>query len=315
LYQQPDIEYFIIATSDGDFTPLVLKLKENGKKVIGFGNAVSSQVLSDSCDEYQLIHLKQEKDIVNKESENKVVDANKLRNILLEIWKQCFHDQHGWVHFDYIHKVSKKSFPKFNYKDFSYVSVKEMIEDCDLFEMHKVDNKNHFDHYFKPRDTLSETLTCSFDEIYFLNFQHYFDKNWLNISYLIDSDINITALEYNNFVDALNASYLYEVREVKADNGNITYYYRRRMTKDQRHILLLFINSWYEYRKNNNITAKKGELSYVPLKELNDFIKENYEKDFTAKKHGFNSLIKALKATFSIEIIEDEEYLIRPKYF
>tara|TARA_Y100000034_G_scaffold55954_2_gene68574 strand:- start:12814 stop:14019 length:1206 start_codon:yes stop_codon:yes gene_type:complete len=315
LYSQPDVDYFIIATSDGDFTPLVLKLKEHGKKVIGFGNAVSSQVLSDSCDEYKMIHLKKETEEGKEITDIKPIEAKKLRNILLEIWKQCFHDQEGWVHFDYIHKVSKKIFPKFNYKDYNYSSIKEMIEDCDLFEMLKVDNKNHFDHYFKPREKLSETLISSFDEIYFLNFSDYFDKNWLNISYLEDSAINISEHEYKNFADALNISYLYEIREIEDDNGNKQTYFRRRMTKDQRHILLLFIQAWHGYRKEHKIKSKTGDNSYIPLRELNKFIKDNFEKDFSAKKHGFSSMIKALKATFPLEVIEKEDYLIRPKYF
>lgn len=317
LYTQPDIDYFIIATSDGDFTPLVLKLKENGKKVIGFGNAVSSQVLSDSCDEYELIHLKQETTEENKQQPNgiKTVDSKKLRNILLEIWKLCFHDQEGWVHFDYINKVSKKSFPTFNYKEYAYSSVKEMIEDCDIFEMHKVDNKNHYDHYFKPREKLSSTLIESFDEIYFLNYSEYFDNNWLNISFLQYSSINIKSHDYENFVDALNISYLYEVREIDNEDGTTDIYYRRRMTKDQRHVLFLFIKAWHGYRKEYGIKAKTGDKSYIPLRDLNMFIKDNLEKDFSAKKHNFSSMIKSLKAMFPLEIVEKEDYLIKPKYF
>ena len=314
LYTKPDIEYFIIATSDGDFTPLVLKLKENGKKVIGFGNAVSSQVLSDSCDEYRLIHLKQETNEESKISNGiKPTDAKKLRNILLEIWRQCFHDQEGWVHFDYINKVSKKSFPTFNYKDYAYASVKEMIEDCDLFEMHKVDNKNHFDHYFKPRDNLSSTLKSSFDKIYFLNYSEYFDRNWLNISFLQDSDINIKSHDYKDFVEALRSSEIYEIRTIEND-----VYYRRRMTKDQRHFLFLFVEAWYGYRKEHGITAKTGDKVYLPLRELNMYIKDHIEKDFSAKKHGFSSMVKALKAMFALEVVDGydgDDYLIKPKYF
>ena len=44
--------------------------------------------------------------------------------------------------------------------------------------------------------------------------------------------------------EALNISYLYEVRETEDDNGNKQTYFRRRMTKDQRHILLLFIQKY-----------------------------------------------------------------------
>src|SRR5207249_6182716 len=47
------IDTFVIVSGDSDFSPLVSKLKENGKHVIGLGMQEStSELLRDNCDEF-----------------------------------------------------------------------------------------------------------------------------------------------------------------------------------------------------------------------------------------------------------------------
>src|SRR5439155_7467707 len=47
------IATFVIVSGDSDFSPLVSKLKENGKHVIGLGMQEStSELLRDNCDEF-----------------------------------------------------------------------------------------------------------------------------------------------------------------------------------------------------------------------------------------------------------------------
>ena len=47
------IDTFVILSGDSDFSPLVSKLKENGKQVIGIGmKDSSSKLLVDNCDEF-----------------------------------------------------------------------------------------------------------------------------------------------------------------------------------------------------------------------------------------------------------------------
>lgn len=52
-YSKEHIDTFVIVSGDSDFSPLVSKLKENGKYVIGIGVKNStSELLSDNCDEF-----------------------------------------------------------------------------------------------------------------------------------------------------------------------------------------------------------------------------------------------------------------------
>src|SRR5437764_15424347 len=52
-YSKEHIDVFVIASGDSDFSPLVSKLKENDKFVIGIGlKNSSSDLLIDNCDEF-----------------------------------------------------------------------------------------------------------------------------------------------------------------------------------------------------------------------------------------------------------------------
>lgn len=52
-YSKEHINTFVIVSGDSDFSPLVSKLKENGKHVIGLGmKESSSHLLIDNCDEF-----------------------------------------------------------------------------------------------------------------------------------------------------------------------------------------------------------------------------------------------------------------------
>ncbi|MFH1276905.1 MAG: NYN domain-containing protein, partial [Candidatus Eisenbacteria bacterium] len=52
-YSKEHINTFVVVSGDSDFSPLVSKLKENGKYVIGLGMKKStSKLLSDNCDEF-----------------------------------------------------------------------------------------------------------------------------------------------------------------------------------------------------------------------------------------------------------------------
>jgi uncharacterized protein (TIGR00288 family) len=52
-YTKPHIDAFALCTGDSDFSPLVSKLRENGKHVMGIGVKKStSHLLIDNCDEF-----------------------------------------------------------------------------------------------------------------------------------------------------------------------------------------------------------------------------------------------------------------------
>ncbi|MFQ5789601.1 MAG: NYN domain-containing protein, partial [Acidobacteriota bacterium] len=52
-YSKEHINYFVVISGDSDFAPLVAKLKENNKTVIGVGvQSSTSNLLASNCDEF-----------------------------------------------------------------------------------------------------------------------------------------------------------------------------------------------------------------------------------------------------------------------
>ncbi|MAE06639.1 MAG: NYN domain-containing protein [Nitrospinota bacterium] len=71
-YAKEHIGTFVIASGDSDFSPLVSKLKENGKHVIGLGmRGSTSNLLAESCDEF-IFH----EDLESDSSQRPQVDSD-----------------------------------------------------------------------------------------------------------------------------------------------------------------------------------------------------------------------------------------------
>jgi len=78
LCQNENIDYVALATSDSDFTPLVIEIKSQAIQVIGFGEEKTSSVLQKACSEF--IEVGQENKINNIGSNTKLI--NILKNAI-----------------------------------------------------------------------------------------------------------------------------------------------------------------------------------------------------------------------------------------
>ncbi len=84
LLNKDYIDTFALATHDSDFTPLVNKLKENNKRIIGAGRDNVSQFFKDACDVF--INVEQIHEAKSKPSKEtpKMVKLVKLINTIID---------------------------------------------------------------------------------------------------------------------------------------------------------------------------------------------------------------------------------------
>jgi len=75
LCQNENIDYVALATSDSDFTPLVIEIKSQGIQVIGFGEEKASNVLQKACSEF--IEVAKIKENVNPQYDDKLINLLK----------------------------------------------------------------------------------------------------------------------------------------------------------------------------------------------------------------------------------------------
>ncbi len=137
-YTKEHVDTFVIISGDSDFSPLVSKLRENNKTVVGVGVKDStSNLLRDNCDEFIYYDdlVRQEKSH-RKKSHKKVQTtrpANKRQEALdfivetLEALRTERGEEKFWG--SMVKQTMKRRSPGFNETYYGYGSFRELVDD------------------------------------------------------------------------------------------------------------------------------------------------------------------------------------------
>jgi uncharacterized protein (TIGR00288 family) len=132
-YSKPHITCFVILSGDSDFSPLVSKLKENGKYVIGLGmQGSTSDLLRDNCHEYIYYEdLEAEaKESAAPELDNADEKQKKLYALLLESLQALRRENRDTLWSSMIKDTMKRKRPSFNEAYYGYKSFGRLLEDA-----------------------------------------------------------------------------------------------------------------------------------------------------------------------------------------
>ncbi len=141
-YTKEHINYFVIASGDSDFAPLVAKLKENDKTVIGLGLRKStSDLLSSNCDEFifydDLVARTQRQRPHMASLPTKKKDCFKL---VLDAFEALQREDKEIIWASMVKQTIKRKQPSFNESTYGYANFSELLEDgarLDMFKIHK----------------------------------------------------------------------------------------------------------------------------------------------------------------------------------
>ena len=127
------IDTFVIVSGDSDFSPLVGKLKENGKYVIGLGMKEStSKLLSDHCDEFIYYEeLEAEKTTLPTEDAGKIAGSQKEAYVLLLDAVRALLRENEWALASRVKETMKRKNPSFSESAYGYRSFSELLEEAD----------------------------------------------------------------------------------------------------------------------------------------------------------------------------------------
>jgi uncharacterized protein (TIGR00288 family) len=136
-YAKEHIDTFVIASGDSDFSPLVSKLKENNKYVIGVGVKNStSDLLIDNCDEFIFYE-----DLVRPSQPAARIKANLPKKkqeafgLLLEAIVSLKRENREMLWASMIKESIKRKKPQFDEGYYDYVTFSDLLEDA---EAHKL---------------------------------------------------------------------------------------------------------------------------------------------------------------------------------
>ena len=131
-FSKEHIDTFVIVSGDSDFSPLVSKLKENGKHVIGLGMADStSELLRDNCDEF-IYYEDLGKTTTLTPSLDAQLPENKRKAfaILLDAMLALRRENKEVLWSSMIKDTIKRKKPSFNETYHGYRTFSELLEDA-----------------------------------------------------------------------------------------------------------------------------------------------------------------------------------------
>ena len=130
-YSKEHINYFVIASGDSDFAPLVSKLKENDKTVIGVGLRKStSDLLSSASDEFIFYDDLVKKSVRSSRRLSSLPkDKQKPFQAILDAMEALEREDKQILWSSMVKQTIKRKQPSFNESSYGYRSFSELLED------------------------------------------------------------------------------------------------------------------------------------------------------------------------------------------
>lgn len=134
-----EVETFCLVSSDCDFTPLILRLRADGKQVIGFGGQKTPMPFVNSCTRFLFLDDNERVKAVRKDqatSANQLKQDSKLMNVLRSA-VDAASDDDGWARLGPVgsHISNQGSFDSRNY---GFSKLSDLFSAIDLFEVKKL---------------------------------------------------------------------------------------------------------------------------------------------------------------------------------
>ena len=154
------VEGFCIISSDSDFTRLVIRLRESGKKVIGMGERKTPKPFIVACDKFiyiEIIDKISKKDINSspKEENHPKKSSNLLSHMEREIIDLIYStivdvaDEDGWAFLADIGNLLQKKRPDFDTRNYGFAKLTQLMKSLDKIEIDERDSgKSNIKHIF-----------------------------------------------------------------------------------------------------------------------------------------------------------------------
>jgi len=136
-WSKPHVDTFVIVSGDSDFSPLVSKLKENGKHVIGLGmKGSTSELLRDNCDEFiyyeDLERQEQDEQQLATHLQADVPERQReVFSLLIEACNALRRENHEVLYASMIKDTMKRKKPSFDESYYGYRSFTHLMEEAD----------------------------------------------------------------------------------------------------------------------------------------------------------------------------------------
>lgn len=130
-WSKEHIDTFVVVSGDSDFSPLVAKLKENGKHVIGLGmKASTSSLLANACDEFIYYEDLEHGPEPSKAGAKPAHDKDEAFRLLADTVRALQRENFEVIQASLVKDTMKRKRPAFSEAALGYGSFSELLEDA-----------------------------------------------------------------------------------------------------------------------------------------------------------------------------------------
>ncbi len=133
-YTKEHLDTFVIVSGDSDFSPLVSKLKENNKRVVGVGlRDATSALLADNCDEFLFYEDLTGADSARTQERAAAGPPTKKQeayNLLLDAIEALLRENKDVLYSSMIKDTIKRKKPAFSENAYGFRTFSELLEDA-----------------------------------------------------------------------------------------------------------------------------------------------------------------------------------------
>lgn len=128
--QSNEINSVCIVSTDADYYSLALRLRENGKFVLGIGKEISKPIWQNSCNQFVFLENLSRASVVETQPKNPIPQESTLPDLskLLEFaFENSRSDSEGWVSFSDLGKSIRSRYPGFDPRSYNHKSFLQLI--------------------------------------------------------------------------------------------------------------------------------------------------------------------------------------------
>ena len=132
-YSKEHIDTFVIVSGDSDFSPLVSKLRENNKRVLGIGvKNSSSHLLINNCDEFMFYDdiYRQAVGTLSRTVTHVPEDKKELFDFLVTTAQSLLQESRGVLYSSLIKDTMTRKQPDFNERNFGFSNFGELLDEA-----------------------------------------------------------------------------------------------------------------------------------------------------------------------------------------
>lgn len=150
-----EVEGFCIVSSDSDFTRLVIRLREAGKKVFGIGERKTPSPFIAACDKFtylEIINSIPETQSENEEQHKDTKAKKSEKSAIVKIGEEVINlisssisdvaDENGWAFLADVGNLIQKKQPDFDSRNFGFAKLTPLIKTLNHFEIDERESNN-----------------------------------------------------------------------------------------------------------------------------------------------------------------------------